>query len=356
MTEPIGNEGQITLAWLTERLRQQRHLTRGTISQLSVEHFQTLLSHIYRLQVSYSTDAAHASLPSKLLLKVPRDDNEVSLKMGKDEVTVYRAIMKAMDDPPIARCFDAFYSEDSGRSHLLLEDLSDTHFQPETPLPLSERHCELCVEALAQLHAFWWEHPDLGTEIGQLFDEASLKEVLAQTRDALSGFIDFLGDRLSPHRRRAYERAIVFVESFWGRRLTSAKRNTLIHGDAHLWNFLHPKDPLTGRAFLIDLATSNRIRPPTNDLAYMMALQWFPDRRAMMEDALLRHYHAALLARGVKNYSWEDCHLDYRYSVVTQMFTPVLQWAGKQIPISVWWHNFERISEAYKDLSCAELL
>ena len=75
-----------------------------------------------------------------------------------------------------------------------------------------------------------------------------------------------------------------------------------------------------------------------------------------MEDALLRHYHATLLKRGVKDYSWEDCWLDYRHSVVSQMFTPVLQWAGKQIPTAVWWHNFERISEACKDLRCDELM
>ncbi|HKC89368.1 MAG TPA: hypothetical protein VKG02_25525, partial [Blastocatellia bacterium] len=111
-----------------------------------------------------------------------------------------------------------------------------------------------------------------------------------------------------------------------------------------------------GRAYLIDLATSNRIRPPTNDLAYTMALQWYPERRALMEDPLLRRYHSALLSHGVKGYAWEDCQVDYRYSVMNHLFTPVLQRAGGQIPTAVWWHNFERISEAYKDLNCAELL
>jgi hypothetical protein len=88
----------------------------------------------------------------------------------------------------------------------------------------------------------------------------------------------------------------------------------------------------------------------------MMALKWYPERRAIMEEALLRHYHAALLSGGVNNYSWEDCLLDYRYSVITQLFTPVFQWAGGQIPAAVWWHNFERIAEAYKDLNCDELV
>jgi hypothetical protein len=88
----------------------------------------------------------------------------------------------------------------------------------------------------------------------------------------------------------------------------------------------------------------------------MMALKWYPERRALMEESLLRRYHACLIARGVKDYSWEDCRLDYRYSVISHLFTPVFQWAGGEIPAIVWWHNLERISEAYKDLNCAELV
>jgi hypothetical protein len=112
---------------------------------------------------------------------------------------------------------------------------------------------------------------------------------------------------------------------------------------------------VNGRAYLIDLATTNRVRPPTNDLAYMMALQWFPERRAIMEYPLLKHYHEALLSYGVKDYSWEDCLLDYRYSVMSHLFTPLFQWHSQQIPAMVWWNNFERISEAYKELNCDEL-
>ena len=290
MTEAITTEEQITPGWLTDILRQNGHLVRGSVGKLNKEDFKTFFSHIYRLEVAYSEDAT-PGLPSKMLLKVPLIENEAALKMGKDEVFVYNTLKNAMTDPPVVPCFDAIYSPDSHRSHLLLEDLSDSHFQPEIPIPPSERHCELCVEALAQFHAFWWEHSSLGVEIGKLFDKES-----------------------------------------------------------------HPRDTENGRAYLIDLATSNRIRPPTNDLAYMMALQWFPEKRALMEESLLRNYHSSLLSFGVKGYTWEDCRLDYRYSVINHLFTPVLQRAGGQIPATVWWHNFERISEAYKDLKCGELL
>ncbi len=355
MAEPITSAEQLTPEWLTERLRLNGHLARGRVSRLSLEHFETLFSHIYRLEVTYSPSAA-PSLPRRLLLKAHFTDNEAFARMGRDEVLAYRVHTEAMTDPPLVRCFDAAAFADSRGSHLLLEDLSETHDQPELPVPPSTRHCELCVEALADLHAFWWEHPWLGSKIGELFDEASLQEIVARNRKALPGFFDYLGDRLSAERRKVYEKAIEFVPEFWRRRLTAVERNTLIHGDAHVWNMLHPKDAAGGRVYLIDLATSNRIRPATNDLAYMMALQWYPERRALLEDRLLRHYHAALCARGVKNYSWDDCRLDYRHSVVTHLFTPVLQWASGQIPATVWWNNLERISEAFKDLRCGELI
>jgi hypothetical protein len=327
MAAPIEHEEQITPDWLTERLRLNGHLARGHVSQLSLKSSTTFFSHIYRLEVIYSGDAAPA-LPSKLLLKVPLAGNEAALLMGKDEVTIYQALTTAMDDPPVVRCFDSVSSQSSQQSHLLLEDMSESHFQPELPVPPSLRHCELCVETLAQFHAFWWNHPALGKERGQLLDAAALEKILKQTSRAFSGFVEFLGDRLSTERRRACEEMLAFLPAFWERRLLSVERNTLIHGDAHLWNFLHPKDVNKGRAYLIDLATTNRIRPPTNDLAYMMALQWFPARRALMEEALLRHYHQALRAHGVPDYSWEECWLDYRYSVMTHLFTPVVQWEG----------------------------
>lgn len=355
MDEPIETDEQITPAWLTDTLRRNGHLIQGAVSAINKDYFETFFSRIHRLGIVYSRDA-DPPLPLNLLLKIPLADSEAALNMARVEVSIYNALSKAMEDPPVVRCFDAVYSPASHKSHLLLEDLSTSHFQPELPLPVSKRHCELCVEALAQFHAFWWEHPGLGCTAGQLLDDVSLTEVVAQTEHALADFVSFLGDLLSPNRRRIYEETFAFAPGFWKRRLTSIMRNTLIHGDAHLWNFLHPKDPDKDRAYLIDLGTTNRIRPATNDLAYMIALQWYPERRAIMEEPLLHHYHSALVSCGVKGYTWEDCRLDYRYSVITHVFTPVLQWAGGEIPATVWWHNLERIMEAYEDLGCDELI
>jgi hypothetical protein len=87
-----------------------------------------------------------------------------------------------------------------------------------------------------------------------------------------------------------------------------------------------------------------------------MALKWTRGFRAQFEMPLLRHYHRALESRGIKEYPWEDCLLDYRHAILTQMFTPVGQCAWEYLSPGIWQANFRRIFAAYEDLDCEELL
>ena len=97
------------------------------------------------------------------------------------------------------------------------------------------------------------------------------------------------------------------------------------------------------------------IRRPTSDLAYMMAVHWYPERRQRLERALLDHYHTVLLENGVRNYNRTDLQEDYRRSVLWHTATPVFQ-AGLKLPPLVWWNNFQRIMAAVDDLGCREVL
>ncbi|MCI0393844.1 MAG: ecdysteroid 22-kinase family protein [Chloroflexi bacterium] len=44
-------------------------------------------------------------------------------------------------------------AETAGPCHVLMDDLSESHFQRPLPIPPSNHHCTLIVESLAQLHA-----------------------------------------------------------------------------------------------------------------------------------------------------------------------------------------------------------
>ena len=93
----------------------------------------------------------------------------------------------------------------------------------------------------------------------------------------------------------------------------------------------------------------------TDDLAYMMAMLWYPDRRHRIERWLLDGYHAALLAHGVRGYDRQALDDDYRLSVLWLILRPVGQAAGNIAP-RVWWNNLERIMLAVDDLGCRDLL
>ena len=93
----------------------------------------------------------------------------------------------------------------------------------------------------------------------------------------------------------------------------------------------------------------------TDDLAYMMAMLWYPNRRRRMERELLDVYHAILLRSGVSSYTRQGLDDDYRLSVLWLITRPVAQ-AMNNIAPAVWWNNLERIMLAVDDLGCRDLL
>lgn len=130
---------------------------------------------------------------------------------------------------------------------------------------------------------------------------------------------------------------------------------TLAHGDAHAWNLLYPKDGATAGIRLIDW--DSFIGPLTGayDLAYFMAVHWYPERRRRHEADLLAHYHEALEARGVRGYTIDALREDYRRAVIQHLQTPVFQ-SDAGVPPQVWWDHLERIMLAFEDLDCEALL
>jgi len=353
MSEIILRSSELAPTRLTEILVRGGHMTNGTVDALTVSNFKSFFADFYSLNIQYSADAS-PSLPDRMIMKVPFVDNPSALAMGRDEVAGYMALTGLVCDLPTVRCFDARVDKESGTNHLLLEDLSKTHVRGDSPDDIPEHQWKLCVESLADLHSFWWESEALGNAVGHIPTEADLVNFEALNRESLPKFYSALADE-PLGLRSVYERVADRLVDYWNERLTSSKRNTLIHGDAHSWNFLFPRAAKKGRVFMIDLATL-RVRPATNDLAYLMALKWRPERRKRYERLLLEHYHDALVERGVKDYSRGDCFLDYRYSVLTHLFTPVVQCAVGFLSQGIWRANFERIYAAFHDLNCEELV
>jgi ecdysteroid kinase len=312
----------------------------------------TLMSRIIRLRLTY--DGPANALPGSLIVKTGLPEQRGTEWMnGQQEVAFYSDVAPSLPAGLVPRCFEAHHADATTPWHLVLEDLTDTHaVATEWPLPPSEAQCRTIVGSLGRLHAAWWEDPRLGVSVGARLDDAARDKFIQQVIGHFNVFADRLGDELSSERRAFYESLIAAAPRLH-KRYRDAKNITLAHGDAHVWNCFQPQNGSDDVRWF-DWG-GWRIGVPTNDLAYMMAVHWYPERRKRLERALLDHYHKVLLENGVRSYNRTDMQEDYRLSVLGQTITPVFQ-AGLKLPPVIWWNNFQRIMAAVDDLGCRELL
>ena len=340
---------------LTAALRRAGVLDDGRVSDVQVASSRaTILSRIIRLCLTYDNAATNA--PSSIILKTGLPDRlDKTWNAGRQEVAFYENVGRVTPAGLVPVCYEAAWDEATNAWHLLLEDLTQTHTTPTRwPLPPSTLQCERIVKAWARFHAAWWDAPRLGRSVGTWADEredaASLQRFLAER---YQGFADRLGDRLPQERRDLYERYLDVVPRLW-ERYHSRRNLTIIHGDAHVWNCFLPQDDSRDDIRLFDW-DAWRIGMAAADLAYMMAMHWYPDRRRQLERPLLDHYHAALVGEGVSGYDRRALDDDYRLSALFLIMRPVNQEAI-DIPPVIWWNNLERILLAVDDLGCEDLL
>ena len=348
----ITERRQITASWLTEALCAGRHLRQGEgeVATLSVKRWRgKALSDLYRLQATYNGTAA---VPASFILKVGRADvrSAVAGRRRWKEHEFYTRVAPVMDVPPIPRLFAAAYHRATQRSHLLLEDLTVSHGGTPAPLPPTPEQLEGEVDCLARIHAWWWGDPDLDAAVAER-DDAWVNARAASARRRLTRFLDAFG----AHIPRSMRSALETVAAAWPAilRRTTAMPLTIVHGDAHPWNFLWPLNP-EGRTCLLDWEGWS-IEPGPHDLASLLALHLPVSERRAQEGALIDRYVARLQEHGVSGYGQAACWDDYRWAVARRVLSPAGLWSrGAQT--RSWWPALEHITAAYHDLDCEKVL
>jgi len=333
-----------TATTLSDWLRRSGSLPNGDVAHVHIDlTHKTDISKLVFLTATYTPDAP-PHLPRRLVVKSPFVQPAM-----KNESEFYREVAPMLASPPVAPCL-AVVENDS--EILVLEDFRATHDHPPWPIPPGREQSEAAIDALARVHAAYWEAPALGNTLGQPHSVQSLTSMVQGIVTNLSAFMDAFGDALTSEARQVYERVFSSSLKPW-LRLTDSRALTIIHGDAHSWNFLFPRSG-SGPAYLIDWQLWH-IDVGARDLAFFMALHWYPGRRRELELPLLRRYHEALLAHGVANYTFDDLRLDYRRCVIRNLTIPIIFWSGGKKPEG-WWHRLECALSAYHDLECDELL
>lgn len=340
----------VTADWLTAALRAAGRLVHGEVESLHIEHWRGKpQSDLYRLHATYVRGSA---APSDFILKVSKPGAPARARLRRwKEHEFYARVAPAMRDAPVPAVYDAAYAADSGQAHLLMEDLTASHTRPPAPLPPTLAQAREAIDCLASIHAVWWAHPDL-TGVTAARDDAWTETRTASTRRNTEQFLAEFGDYLPSSTRTALET----VSAAWPSLLRRAASPplTVVHGDAHPWNFLTPHDPRRDRTRLLDWEGWST-EPATTDLASLLALHLPISSRSALEDELLTRYVQRLREQHVNDYDLRACRDDYRRSVARKVLAPVGMWSrGSQT--RTWWPVLERVTAAFHDLRCEEVL
>lgn len=341
----IKVEDIVTPKWLTQVLSEAGILTEGSVSSVFCRSHATTTFQFPKITfLSIRYEGVNNSPPSQMVLKVAD---------GIKEKAFFTDIAPLMINDAIIRCYNTNHWLKNEQSYLLFEDLSQTHFQTDWPIPPVTEQCIRSVSSLAKIHAFWWNHTDLADKLQKTCEVGTCwnnRIDLAAT--SIVHFFDFIGDRLSLKRKLTFEKVLSSSNQRWRPRQTE-HHQTLIHGDAHFWNFLYPKDESFDRVRIIDWNAWD-IGRATDDIAYMIGLHWYPERRKALEGVLLHGYHDKLQEHNVQ-IAWDELWNEYQESIIMNLFIPVWQWRNG-ISSAIWWSHLERAFLSFEDLKCEEKL
>ena len=349
---------QLTPEWLTLILKNKGYLSQGKVTKILEKKSQEVLtSHMYFLDLKFSTDAQKRPSSSEIVVKITKLNDEFKI-FGRQEAKFYAIIAQNMIGLPIPTCYDAKFSDETGLSHIILEDISKTHATlSDYPLRLipSKYHFEKAIDSLAEIHAFWWDHKDLEKLSKQ--SRGPLTLFLSMVKEEVfECFLEDIGDKMSANRKSLLKAIFSLFPQVVYERIVK-KNLTLIHNDAHLGQFFYPKDKFKEKykTILGDWQGWN-IGLGSNDLAYMIGLNLFPDYRHLIEENLIRRYYNHLEKSGIKNYSWDDCWYDYKLSNFLNIYTCIRWWKTNMVSPFYFWVRLQTSISTIEDLNCMDLL
>ena len=296
MIEVATAVGDLTEEWLSAALE----MTVRSVSVQPIGSGQT--SSTYRLAID--ADGGPSSLVAKLA-EGPEDARHRVATAHRNECGFYRELAPTLSIR-VARCWYEAISEDGSSFTLLLEDLSPR--QPGRQADgCSFSQAAEAVRNLARLHASRWNDDtllDVDFLVPLTEERATFLADLA--KGATTQFIERYADRLSADDI-ATLRDVSDVLVEW--QLNRPLPFSVVHGDYRLDNLmLHP---MRDDVVAVDWQTVI-IAMPVRDLGYFIGTSLPIERRRAEESRLVAEYHVELQARGVDQYTFDQCAADYR--------------------------------------------
>jgi len=341
------------------------------VTSVATEATGAFNSNTRRLVLDYSDDAP-ASSPAQLVIKQSIPEAWAQ-EAGIVEVKFYQLVASLPNHPAITiPCYGAAYDEQRGDSYLVLRDLTHTHRPPitrEQQLSIVEgvprvEDIDAVVDTLARLHAYWWDHPELGTgqfEVGYWNRNAErFQHYLARRRTAWDALAADEHAWFPAELRSLYERVLGQLSVHWEHylkpRFEPRSKLTLVHGDSYFANFLCPRTPGTGATYLLDWQSPS-VDLGGYDLANLIAAFWTSQQRNddQREQRMLRRYYTGLQTHGVSDYTWDELVTDYQTGLIFWFLMP-LQDRYDGALREYWWPKMQCVVAAFGEWQCETLL
>ena len=297
-------------AWLQGAL-EGRGAGAASVASLEVQpvSFTGATTDMARLRVGYAGDGDPG--PQTLIAKIRgvRDvQRQMDQAMGlfEREAQFYATFA---DEVPV-RTPRAWFVGDGDTTPLLLEDLADQRMGDQME-GITVKDAEVTIDALADLHAAFWEsdrlaEPWLASPAEGVF-AGMIGQLVASGAPALA---ERYGDQVPDGLMSAIlDRAPAWTDVL--ARLVEGPQ-TLIHNDVRLDNLFFSSD---GTPCLIDWQIPGRSRG-TQDVGNLLAGSMEADYLSTHWEPLLRRYHDRLVSNGVSGYSYDECERHYRQSIV----------------------------------------
>jgi hypothetical protein len=358
-TIPITFE-ELTPAWLTEALRAAGMLGAAAVSSVAwtpIGQGVGILCQLARLSLGYDGPAPDA--PASLVAKLPSPQEQTralahAFRFYEREVAFYRELSH---DVAIAtaRPYHAVCDPTTQDFTLLLEDLGGRRMSDQVTGCTAD-DAALAVGELAKLHAPWWNDPRLATIAWLPMADSPINKAGMSLYPMAWPVFQQQGHPIPARLQLVGERMDVACMQILDRFGTGP--HTICHGDYRSDNFIFGgpgEPPLTVLDWQISLQAAG-----VYDVAYFLSQSVSVEVRRAVERDLLRGYHEALLAGGVRDYSLDQCLSDYRWALLFCFNYPVVGGGlgdistvrGKALVEAMW----ERSSTAILDWDADALL
>ena len=350
----ITNIDQVSTEWLTSVLKESGALTYGKVGSFELGTGQGNWSASANLLVKY-TDNAKGLCPKRLFLKMVDTDLGDGETFGDSEVTYYTKDYIGLDNAPLLRCYNANYSKELGKYHLLLEDISETHTEASEKGPTIGYGLAL-AEGLAVLHARWWGEARLAEAHALIHSAQHIQQFVEIAKPGVEHILQKFSQDLKPKWHQDLHEIFGNHPSAMIMRTSDQNGFTIIHGDVGCGNVLVPRRgerPI----YIIDRQPFNwslTVWLGVYDLAYAIVLDWDIETRRQHEISILKQYHAHLIKNDILNYSWEQLYNDYRLCVVMCVYIATEYCRGgiNEKWVHVWLPMLQRALTACDDLDC----